>query len=176
MNILIDAFGGDHAPLEVIKGSMRAVQELGVTVTLVGDETIIRETAQNNHLSLEGMEILHAPAVFDIHEEPTTILKQHADTSMAVGLKALRSDAGDAFVSAGSTGALVVGATFLVKRIKGIKRAALAPLLPTETNTMMLLDAGANNDCRPEMLEQFALMGSVYMERVMQVALSLIHI
>lgn len=170
MNILIDAFGGDHAPLEVIKGSMRAVQELGVTVTLVGDETIIRETAQNNHLSLEGMEILHAPAVFDIHEEPTTILKQHADTSMAVGLKALRSDAGDAFVSAGSTGALVVGATFLVKRIKGIKRAALAPLLPTETNTMMLLDAGANNDCRPEMLEQFALMGSVYMERVMQVA------
>ena len=164
MNILIDAFGGDHAPLEVIKGSMRAVQELGVTVTLVGDETIIRETAQNNHLSLEGMEILHAPAVFDIHEEPTTILKQHADTSMAVGLKALRSDAGDAFVSAGSTGALVV------KRIKGIKRAALAPLLPTETNTMMLLDAGANNDCRPEMLEQFALMGSVYMERVMQVA------
>lgn len=97
-------------------------------------------------------------------------MKQHADTSMAVGLKALRSDAGDAFVSAGSTGALVVGATFLVKRIKGIKRAALAPLLPTETNTMMLLDAGANNDCRPEMLEQFALMGSVYMERVMQVA------
>ena len=83
MNILIDAFGGDNAPLEVIRGGARAVQELGVTVTLVGDEQKIRACAEKNRLPLDGMEILHAPAVFDIHEEPTSLLKQHADTSMA---------------------------------------------------------------------------------------------
>ena len=166
MNILIDAFGGDHAPLEVIKGSMRAVQELGVTVTLVGDETIIRETAQNNHLSLEGMEILHAPAVFDIHEEPTSILKQHADTSMAVGLKALRSDAADAFVSAGSTGALHVGASLIVRTLRGVKRPALATMVPAKQQAYLLLDCGANVECRPEMLAAFAVMGSCYVNKL----------
>ena len=167
MNILIDAFGGDNAPLEVIQGAVRAVQELGVTVTLVGAENQIRQCAEEHHLSLDGLQILHAPAVFDIHEEPSTLLKQHADSSMAVGMQALHDGNGDAFVSAGSTGALLMGATFLVKRIRGVKRAALAPILPTATTPFMLLDAGANNDCRPEMLVQFAVMGSAYMERVM---------
>ena len=111
MNILIDAFGGDNAPLEVIRGGAQAVQELGVTVTLVGDEQKIRDCAEENGLPLDGMEILHAPAVFDIHEEPTSLLKQHADTSMAVGMQALHDGKGDAFVCAGSTGALLVGAT-----------------------------------------------------------------
>ncbi len=169
MNILIDAFGGDNAPLEVIRGSLQAVQELGVTVTLVGDETKIKSCAAENHLSLDGLEFLHADAVFDIHEEPTTLLKQHADTSMAVGMQALYEEKGDAFVSAGSTGALLVGSTFLVKRIPGIKRAAVAPVLPTETTPFQLIDGGANNDCRPEMLVQFAIMGSTYMHSVMQV-------
>jgi len=166
LNILIDAFGGDNAPLEVIRGGARAVQELGVTVTLVGDEQKIRACAEKNRLPLDGMEILHAPAVFDIHEEPTSLLKQHADTSMAVGMQALHDDA---FVCAGSTGALLVGATFLVKRIAGIKRAAVAPVLPTETTPFLLIDGGANNDCRPEMLVQFAIMGSAYMQNVMHV-------
>ena len=169
MNILIDAFGGDNAPLEVIRGGARAVQELGVTVTLVGDEQKIRACAEKNRLPLDGMEILHAPAVFDIHEEPTSLLKQHADTSMAVGMQALHDGKGDAFVCAGSTGALLVGATFLVKRIAGIKRAAVAPVLPTETTPFLLIDGGANNDCRPEMLVQFAIMGSAYMQNVMHV-------
>ena len=169
MNILIDAFGGDNAPLEVIRGGARAVQELGVTVTLVGDEQKIRACAEKNRLPLDGMEILHAPAVFDIHEEPTSLLKQHADTSMAVGMQALYDGKGDAFVCAGSTGALLVGATFLVKRIAGIKRAAVAPVLPTETTPFLLIDGGANNDCRPEMLVQFAIMGSAYMQNVMHV-------
>ncbi len=169
MNILIDAFGGDHAPLEVIRGSAQAVQELGVTVTLVGDQDKIRACAAQNGIALDGMEILHAPAVFDIHEEPTTLLKQHTDTSMAVGMQALRDGKGDAFVCAGSTGALLVGATFLVKRIPGIKRAAAAPVLPTEKTPFILIDGGANNDCRPEMLVQFAIMGSAYMENVMGV-------
>lgn len=169
MNILIDAFGGDNAPLEVIQGAVRAVQELGVTVTLVGAENQIRQCAEEHHLSLDGLQILHAPAVFDIHEEPSTLLKQHADSSMAVGMQALHDGNGDAFVSAGSTGALLMGATFLVKRIRGVKRAALAPILPTATTPFMLLDAGANNDCRPEMLVQFAIMGSAYMQNVMHV-------
>ena len=169
MNILIDAFGGDDAPLEVIKGGALAVQQLGVTVTLVGDEGKIRACAEKNGLSLDGMEILHAPAVFDIHEEPTTLLKQHRDTSMAVGMEALHNGRGDAFVCAGSTGALLVGSTFLVKRIPGIKRAAVAPVLPTETTPFLLIDGGANNDCRPEMLVQFAIMGSAYMQNVMHV-------
>ena len=169
MNILIDAFGGDNAPLEVIRGGARAVQELGVTVTLVGDEQKIRACAEKNRLPLDGMEILHAPAVFDIHEEPTSLLKQHADTSMAMGMQALHDGKGDAFVCAGSTGALLVGATFLVKRIAGIKRAAVAPVLPTETTPFLLIDGGANNDCRPEMLVQFAIMGSAYMQNVMHV-------
>ena len=169
MNILIDAFGGDNAPLEVIRGGARAVQGLGVTVTLVGDEQKIRACAEKNRLPLDGMEILHAPAVFDIHEEPTSLLKQHADTSMAVGMQALHDGKGDAFVCAGSTGALLVGATFLVKRIAGIKRAAVAPVLPTETTPFLLIDGGANNDCRPEMLVQFAIMGSAYMQNVMHV-------
>lgn len=169
MNILIDAFGGDNAPLEVIRGGVRAVQELGVTVTLVGDEQKIRACAEKNRLPLDGMEILHAPAVFDIHEEPTSLLKQHADTSMAMGMQALHDGKGDAFVCAGSTGALLVGATFLVKRIAGIKRAAVAPVLPTETTPFLLIDGGANNDCRPEMLVQFAIMGSAYMQNVMHV-------
>ena len=94
MNILIDAFGGDNAPLEVIRGGAQAVQELGVTVTLVGDEQKIRDCAEENGLPLDGMEILHAPAVFDIHEEPTSLLKQHADTSMAVGMQALHDGKG----------------------------------------------------------------------------------
>jgi len=169
LNILIDAFGGDNAPLEVIRGGARAVQELGVTVTLVGDEQKIRACAEKNRLPLDGMEILHAPAVFDIHEEPTSLLKQHADTSMAMGMQALHDGKGDAFVCAGSTGALLVGATFLVKRIAGIKRAAVAPVLPTETTPFLLIDGGANNDCRPEMLVQFAIMGSAYMQNVMHV-------
>lgn len=169
MNIIIDAFGGDHAPLEVLRGSRRAVKELGVSMTLAGNREKIQRCAEENGISLDGISILDAPAVFDIHEEPTSLLKQHTDTSLAVGMQALRDGKGDAFVCAGSTGALLVGATFLVKRIPGIKRAAAAPVLPTEKTPFMLIDGGANTDCRPEMLVQFAIMGSAYMQNVMHV-------
>ncbi|MBQ8514549.1 MAG: phosphate acyltransferase PlsX [Ruminococcus sp.] len=167
MNIIVDAFGGDHAPLEVIKGGTRAARELGVHITLVGDKERIRKCAQDHEISLDGVELLHAPKAFDIHEEPTSLLKEHQDSSMAVGMKALSDGKGDAFVSAGSSGALVVGSTFLVKRIKGIKRVALAPVMPTAKKPFILVDGGANNDCRPEMLVQFAIMGSAYMQKVM---------
>lgn len=169
MNIIVDAFGGDNAPLEVIKGSVQAVRELGVDVTLAGNEALIKKCAEENGISLDGIDILHAEEVFDIHYEPVSLIKEHKNSSMAVGMQALSEGNGDAFVSAGSSGALVVGSTFLVKRIKGIKRVALAPVMPTGDKPFLLLDGGANNDCRPEMLQQFAIMGSAYMEKVMGV-------
>ena len=169
MNIIVDAFGGDNAPLAVIEGAARAVAELGVEVTLTGNEKIIRETAEKNNLSLDKISIIHTESVIDIHEEPTEIIKSRKDCSMAVGLQALADGKGDAFVSAGSTGALVVGSTFIAKRLKGIKRPALAPILPTANGHLILMDGGANVDCRPEMLMQFGIMGSCYMEKVMGV-------
>ena len=112
---------------------------------------------------------MHTDDVFDIHEEPKEIIKSGKGTSMAVGLSLLAEGRGDAFVSAGSTGALVMGATFIVKRIKGIRRIAPSPVLPGDKGSFILLDAGANTDCRPEMLVQFAVMGSAYMENVLGV-------
>ena len=169
MKIIVDAFGGDNAPLEVIKGAAKAVAELDVEIVLTGDEDIIRKNADENNISLDKIEIVDAKGVIDIHEEPTTILKENSGCSMAVGMKLLAEGKGDAFVSAGSTGALVVGATFIVKRLKGIKRAALAPIMPSAEGSFMLLDGGGNVDCRPEMLVQFAVMGSCYMENIMKI-------
>ncbi len=169
MKIIVDAFGGDNAPLEVIKGAAEAVAKLDVEVVLTGNEKIIKDTAAENGISLEKISIIHTESVIDIHEEPTEVIKSKADCSMAVGLKALAEGQGDAFVSAGSTGALVVGATFIAKRIKGVKRAALAPIMPTAAGHMILVDGGANVDCRPEMLVQFGVMGSCYMNKVMGV-------
>lgn len=165
--IIVDAFGGDNAPLEVIKGCERAVKELGIKIILTGSEKKIKKCAADNGLSLDGMEIVHTDEVFDIHLEPSEIIKSGKNTSMALGMRLLAENKGDAFVSAGSTGALVMGATFIVKRIKGIKRVAPAPMLPTDNGCFILIDAGANTECRPEMLLQFAVMGSAYMEKVM---------
>ncbi len=170
MKIIVDAFGGDNAPVEVMKGCAMAVEKLGVEIVIVGDNQKIKDTAVKNSISLKYVEIIHADDIMDIHEEPTEITKSGKNTSMAVGLKALADGKGDAFVCAGSTGALIVGATLIVKRIRGIKRPALAPIMPSERNKFMLLDAGANTECRPEMLAQFALMGSIYMHKVMNIS------
>jgi len=170
MKIIVDAFGGDNAPLEVLKGAAEAVQKLGVEVVLTGNEKIIKDTAAENGISLDKISIIHTESVIDVHEEPTAVIKEKSDCSMAVGLKALADGKGDAFVSAGSTGALVVGATFIAKRIKGVKRAALAPIMPTAKGHMILVDGGANVDCRPEMLVQFGIMGSCYMNKVMGIS------
>lgn len=165
--IIVDAFGGDNAPLEVIKGCEKAVKELDVEIILTGSSDKIKKCAKENGISLDGMKIVHTDDVFDIHDEPKEIIKSGKNTSMAIGMQLLAENKGDAFVSAGSTGALVMGATFIVKRIKGIKRVAPAPILPADKGNFILLDAGANNECRSEMLVQFAIMGSAYMERVM---------
>lgn len=169
MRVIVDAFGGDNAPLEVIKGCARAVSELGVNVVLTGSRNKIEKCTAENGISLSGIEIEHTDDVFDIHEEPKEIIKSGSNSSMALGLRLLSEGKGDAFVSAGSTGALVMGATFIVKRIKGIKRVAPSPVMPADKGSFVLVDAGANTECRPEMLVQFAVMGSAYMEKVMGV-------
>jgi len=167
MKIIVDAFGGDNAPLEVLKGCERAVNELGVNIILTGDSIKIKECADRSGICMNGIEIEHTDDVLDIHEEPKEIIKSGKNTSMALGLQLLAGGKGDAFVSAGSTGALVMGATFIVKRIKGIKRIAPSPVMPADKGCFILTDAGANTECRPEMLVQFAVMGSAYMEKVM---------
>jgi len=173
MKIIVDAFGGDNAPLEIIKGCRRAADKLGVSIALAGPEGKIKACATENKISLEGMELLHAPAIFKMEYEPQTILREHGETSMAVGLKALAGQGNaaaspyDAFVSAGSTGALMVGATLIVKRIRGVRRAAIAAVMPSADRPFVLLDAGANAECTAEMLGHFALLGSAYAKHVL---------
>ena len=169
MTIIVDAYGGDHAPLEILKGACRARDELGVSILLTGSESGIRACAQESGLSLEGMTILDAPDVISMEENPMEIRRSKSNSSMAEGLRALAEGKGDAFVSAGSTGALVVGATFIVKRIKGVRRAAIASIMPSDTTPFLMLDCGANAECKPEALLQFAVMGDLYMKHVMGV-------
>ena len=169
MRIIVDGFGGDNAPLEVLKGCVQAKGGLGVDITVVGDVVKIRSCAAENGVDISGIDLKNADGVMEVCYEPNKILKEYSETSMAVGLKMLANGEGDAFLSAGSTGALVVGATFIVKRIKGIKRLALATVLPTLKGNTLLLDCGANADCRPEMLAQFGVMGSAYMSRFMSI-------
>ncbi|MCL2055809.1 MAG: phosphate acyltransferase PlsX [Oscillospiraceae bacterium] len=169
MKIIIDAYGGDNAPLEILKGTAQAISELDVTALVCGREAKLRALAEKEGIALSGMDFLEAPLAMPVEAEPTEILKSYSTSSMAAAFKALADGQGDAVVTAGSTGALCVGGTLIVKRIKGIKRPALAPIIPAAKGTYMLLDVGANVECRPEMLRQFAVMGAVYMERVMGV-------
>lgn len=164
--IIVDGFGGDSAPAEVLKGCRLAVDELKAQILLTGDEEKLRAAARELGVSLDGIEILHAPDVITMEDDPTDIRRAKKESSMAVGLRALAEGKGDAFVSGGNTGALAVGATLYVKRMAGVKRAALATVVPCDGGCYLLLDAGANAECRPEMLAQFGVMGSVYMERV----------
>ena len=129
MKIVIDAFGGDNAPLEIIKGAAIAQKEYNVDIMLSGDKDIIEKCIRDNNISFNNLEILHTTDVISMHDEPTSLLKTHKESSMAVAFNALADGKADAFVSAGSTGAIVVGGTFIVKRIKGVKRPALASMI-----------------------------------------------
>ncbi len=165
MRIIVDAFGGDNAPLEILKGCEMSVKENGYEIVLSGDEEKIKSCAAENGISLENMTIINASQVVTMEDHPDCILKVKTDSSMAVGMKSLAAGEGDAFVTAGSTGAAVIGSTFLVKRIKGVKRAALATIMPNDKGgNFMVLDVGANVECRPEALVQFGVMGSEYMK------------
>lgn len=170
MRIIVDGFGGDNAPAEVLKGCEMAVKEWGIEITLTGDENKLKKAAEELKISLEGMSIVDAPDVIPMEAEPTSILKQYKDCSMARGLQLLAEGKGEAFVSAGSTGALMVGGTLLVKRLKGVKRPAIGTVIPCRGGCYLLLDSGANHDCRPEMLRQFGMMGTVYMNRILGLA------
>lgn len=167
MRIILDGMGGDNAPLAPLEGASRAARELGITVVLAGDENKIRALAKEKDIPLDGIEFIHTEEVITMEDQPTDVVKSKKNCSMALGMQALADGNGDAFVSAGNSGALLVGATMIPRRIKGIKRAAMAPLLPTQEGHAILMDGGANLECRPEMLEQFGIMGSIYMEKVM---------
>ena len=169
MKIIVDAFGGDNAPLEIIKGCAEATKELDIDIMLAGSEAEIRRVAQENQISLDRIEIADAPDVITMEDAAGDIMKAKSNSSMAVGLKKLAAGEGDAFLSAGNSGALVVGATMIVKRIKGVKRVAFAPVMPKDKGFFMLIDSGANVDCKPEMLRQFGVMASIYVEKVMGV-------
>lgn len=166
MKIAVDAFGGDNAPLEIIKGAALAQKEYGVGIILTGDEKIINKCICDNGLEFNDLEIIHTEDVISMHDKPTSILKAHKECSMAVALNAVADGRADAFVSAGSTGAVVAGGTFIIKRIKGIKRPALASMIPGLERDYMLMDMGANAECRPEMLLQFGIMAHAYLEAV----------
>ena len=169
MKIIVDAFGGDNAPLEMIKGARQAADEYGVQILLSGDREQIESCAKQNSIDLTGMEILDAEGMIPVEADPTTLLKDYENCSMAVGMRALRDGQGDAFVSAGSTGAMVVGASLVVKRLKGVRRTAIPTIIPNEKGCFMLIDSGANAECSSDMLTQFGMMGSVYMNKILGV-------
>ena len=164
MRILVDAMGGDLAPDEIVKGAVHAQQELGAEIVLVGQRAAIEACLRNEQAKLE---IIDASEVITMDDDPSTATRRKKDASMTVALNMLRDGKGDAVVSAGSTGALLTGATLIVKRIHGIRRAALAPVLPNGDAGVMLIDCGATADCTPEFLLQFAFMGSYYAEKVL---------
>ena len=166
MKIIVDMMGGDNAPLAVLEGAAQAVKEYGVTVVGVGDEALVRKTAQENSIPLDGIELVNCTEVIDMCDEPARAIRQKKDSSIVVGLNMLKDGKGDAFVSAGSTGALHVGASLIVRTLKGIKRPALATMVPAKKQAYLLLDCGANVECRPEMLAAFAVMGSCYVNKV----------
>ena len=164
MKIIIDAMGGDHAPLEIVKGALAGQKRLGVELVFTGDESAIMAAAKSCGVETlpEGVTIRHTAEEVSMHDDPATVFRRKKDTSMGVGLTMLKNGEGDALISAGSTGALLTGATLITKRVRGIRRAAMAPIIPTTTGKAILIDCGANAECTAEYLVQFAHLGSFY--------------
>ena len=165
MKIILDAMGGDHAPEAPVMGAIDAVKAYGAEITLVGRGNEILEVLKKNGIDNlpSGMEICHADDVVDMHDDPDQVIRRRKNSSMVIGLRMLAEGKGDAFVSAGSTGALLTGATLIVKRVKGIRRAAMGPSMPTKAgHKVTICDCGANAECTPEFLLQFGLVGSAY--------------
>ena len=172
MKIILDAMGGDNAPLAPVMGAVQAAKDFGAQIVLVGrgDEILSALREQGIHDLPNGVEIFHTDGVVDAHEDPTAAVRKQKDSSMMVGLKMLADGEGDAFISAGSTGALLTGATLLVKRVKGIRRAAMGPVMPNKAGgKTVILDCGANAECTPEFLLQFGVVGSLYAKKYLGV-------
>lgn len=169
MKIIVDAMGGDNAPTEIVKGAVEAIHEFGISIVLVGKEDEINACLKNEHAEnlRDKIRIVNATEIVNMEDDPTTVLRAKKDSSMSVALRLLKDGEGDACISAGSTGALLAGATLIVKRVNGIRRAALAPVLPNGGRGVMLIDCGANVECTPEYLLQFAYMGSFYAKNIL---------
>ncbi|HHT66012.1 MAG TPA: phosphate acyltransferase PlsX [Clostridiales bacterium] len=166
MKIVVDGMGGDHAPHEIVKGCLEAVKEYGIRITLTGDSTKLEQELKNLNAPLESFEIIHTSEVITMDDPPVKAIKRKTDSSMVKGLEMIRGNFSSVLISAGNTGALLAGGLLKVGRIKGIDRPALTSLLPFRKSNTLLLDMGANTECKPENLAQFAMMGSVYMESV----------
>ncbi len=169
MKIIVDVMSGDNAPLEIIKGAIAAQEEYKEhEIIIVGDENVISDVVVQNELNLGDITIKHASEVITMEDKPMAVVREKRDSSMNVGLKMLAAGEGDAFVSAGNTGALVTGATLIVKRIPGINRAAIASILPLSC-PVLLMDSGANLTVTSDNIVQFAFMGAKYMEKIYDV-------
>jgi glycerol-3-phosphate acyltransferase PlsX len=173
MRILIDAMGGDHAPKAPVQGALEAVKLWNANVVLVGREEEIRAAAKEAGYETlpQGLEIVHAPDVVDMNDDPANVCRKKKESSMVVGLRMLSEDQADAMISAGSTGALLNGATLIVKRVKGIRRAAMGPAMPNKVGgKTVLCDCGANAECTPEFLLQFGIVGSLFAKKNLGIA------
>ena len=173
MKIILDAMGGDYAPEAPVLGAIEAAKAYGAQINLVGRGEEILEVLKKNGIENlpEGISITNADEVVDMHDDPANVIRKKKNSSMVVGLRMLSEDQGDAFVSAGSTGALLSGATLIVKRVKGIRRAAMAPSMPVKTDGKVIIcDCGANAECTPEFLLQFGLVASLYAKKTLNVA------
>ena len=168
MKIVVDAMGGDNAPEEIVKGTLKSIEELNVDVILVGKEKILKKDIDKNAKRfLNKIEIVNAEDIITNEDKPVKAIRNKKNSSMVVGLNLVKDKYGSAFVSAGNTGALLSGGLFIVGRIKGIQRPSLAPIIPTIVGSSILLDVGANADCKPDFLYQFGIMGSIYAEKVL---------
>jgi glycerol-3-phosphate acyltransferase PlsX len=168
MKIILDAMGGDNAPQAPVMGAIAAAKDFGAQITLVGrGEEILKVLKDNGiHDLPQGITVTDAEEVVDMHDDPANVIRKKKNSSLVVGLRMLAEEQGDAFICAGSTGALLSGATLIVKRVKGIRRAAMGPCIPNKAGgKTMLLDCGANAECTPEFLLQFGLVGSLYMKK-----------
>ena len=165
--VAVDAMGGDNAPGEIVKGAVEAVAERrDIQVCLVGREDVIKKELDKNGYSGNQIQIVPAQEVIETAEPPVNAIRKKKDSSIVVGMKMVKEEKADAFVSAGSSGAILVGGQVIVGRLKGVERPPLAPLIPTASGVSLLVDCGANVDARPSHLVQFAKMGSIYMEHV----------
>ena len=172
MRIILDAMGGDNAPLAPVMGAMQAAKDFGAQITLVGRGEEILEAMRKQGINdlPEGIEIANADEVVDMHDDPANVIRKKKNSSMVIGLRMLSEGQGDAFVSAGSTGALLSGATLIVKRVKGIRRASMGPVMPNKAGgRTVMVDCGANAECTPEFLLQFGLVGSLYAKKYLGV-------
>lgn len=172
MNIGIDMMGGDFAPLEAVKGVQRYLSEAiaPADLFLIGDEARINPLLQNYSITLSQVKVIHASQNIDMHEHPTKALKEKQQSSIAIGFQLLASGKTDAFISAGNTGAMLVGALFSIKAFEGVLRPTIATVIPKENGrTGLLLDVGLNSDCKPENLNQFAILGSLYAQHILDI-------